>query len=427
MSVIEKKLIALCMTRKTAISEVLDLDGNMFSVKVLGDVFSIIKNEFIKTGNMMDGFLLKSKTDRASLSLAELAELTDSSGANVGNITVYSKMIKEDWLKREFQKVCEQSIAQMVECDVFENITELQSKAAGLLSNITSQGNRQVSDEINEYEKYFYREDLVIESGIPCLDGRLTVRAGDLCIVAARPAMGKTAFAISLANKQVDSHVLFFSLEMGKDRIKDRFMSNQLKIDGRLFVNKRDSLTPQQIELISLAMAKKKSLFIYDRVVDISAIVATILAHRLKHPDAKIVVVIDYLQLIKTSVKKDLRTYELEHISYALKEVAKNMNCGVFALCQISRASENRGGDKTPGLQDLKDSGSIEQAADSVLILHRPEYYGFEVEETGESTAGKAALIVAKQRDGETGRVSCHFAGKYFLFSHRNPDDCIPF
>ena len=420
----ELKIIALCLTRKGAISQVLDLQPDMFEDKRLGNVFKTIKDAFTKDGTHIDALMLK---NIMGLTPMEVVSLTESNGANVANIAYHAAFVKESWLKREFRKTCMEAITLMEEKDVFDNITGIQEATANLLGKITSQTNKPVSEEIDSYRDYFFREDLLVESGIPSIDDLLTVRVGDLCIVAARPAMGKTGYAISVANRLKDTHVLFFSLEMSKDRIKDRFMANQLKIDGQCFVKKQERLTEDQMELIFRVLESKKDLYIFDNVSNITGIITTILVHRLKHPNAKIVVFVDYLQLVKTSLKNTLRTYELESISYSLKEAAKTFNAGVIALCQIGRSAEARGGDKVPNLSDLKDSGSIEQAADSVVILYRPEYYGFEVDETGASTEGVANIIVAKQRDGETGRATCRFTGKYFLFSHTDPSYISPF
>lgn len=414
----ERKIIALCLTRTNAIAQVLDLHGDMFESSKLGKVFELMKEQFQKDGTSLDALMLKRATN---LTATEVAELTDSAGANLANIAVHAKSIKEAWLKREFEKTCRESITEINEKDIFENITSIQEVTANLLGKLTTQTAKPVSEEMDSYTQYFFKEDLLVESGMPVLDDLLTVRVGDLCIVAARPAMGKTGYAISVANRLKDTHVLFFSLEMSKDRIKDRFAANGLKINGRDFVKKQDNLSTDQMDLIFKYLKNKKDLYIFDNVSNITGIVTTILIHRLKHPNAKIVVFVDYLQLIKTSLKNTLRTYELEAISYQLKEAAKSFNAGVIALCQIGRSAESRGGDKIPNLSDLKDSGAIEQAADSVMMIYRPEYYGFEVDETGASTAGVATLIVAKQRDGETGRANCHFTGQFYLFSQTDP------
>ena len=149
---------------------------------------------------------------------------------------------------------------------------------------------------------------------------------------------------------------------------------------------------------------------------------------RLKAEKGIGMIVIDYLQLMSGSAsnKNTNREQEIAGISRSLKEIAKELDVCVIALSQLSRAVESRGGDKRPVLSDLRESGSIEQDADMVMFLYRPEYYGFETDDEGNSTLGMAELIIAKQRNGPTGTVKLQFIGQYGKFSdwtyNNNPD-----
>ena len=208
----ENKLIGLLLTRTKSIARVLDLQPDMFENRKFGEVFKFIKDSFVNEGISVDALLLRKAT---SLSPVEIADLMNTDGANIANIGIYAASIKESWLKREFRKICAEAVHSINEKDVFENISGIQESTAKLLTSLTSGHTKSVGDDVDTYSEYFFRQDLLVETGIPQLDDLLTVRMGDLCIVAARPAMGKTGYAISVANRLTDTHVLFFSLEMG--------------------------------------------------------------------------------------------------------------------------------------------------------------------------------------------------------------------
>lgn len=143
---------------------------------------------------------------------------------------------------------------------------------------------------------------------------------------------------------------------------------------------------------------------------------AKALKFKRKHEGKDILIVVDYLQLIKNSERKGNREQEVADVSKGLKEISKVCDCPVLALAQLSRAVEQRGGDKRPQLSDLRESGQIEQDADMVMFIHRPEYYGLTVDSDGNSTEGKAEIIIAKNRDGSVGAVNVGFISSLTKF-----------
>ena len=234
----------------------------------------------------------------------------------------------------------------------------------------------------------------------------------ELIIIAARPSMGKTAWAINIAQNAAvkDGKVVaVFSLEMSKESLLRRMLASEAMVKARNiqqgFLSKED-----RGKLISGLERLMGSKMFVDDTPGINLAEMRAKARRLKQQEGRLdLIVIDYLQLMTGSVgsnqkKFENRTQEVSAVSRGLKALAKEMKVPVVALSQLSRGSEQRTGDKKPLLSDLRESGSIEQDADVVAFIHREEYYDRE----NEDLKGKAEIIIAKQRNGPTG--SCHLA-----------------
>lgn len=259
-----------------------------------------------------------------------------------------------------------------------------------------------------------------IPSGFTELD-RITNgwQASDLIIVAARPAMGKTAFVLSLArNIAVISKkpVAFFSLEMSSVQLVTRLISSEAKVHSGAL--RSGNISHEQFLKIetSLGNLRNAEMFI-DDTAGISLIELRAKCRRLMHEHKIGIIIIDYLQLMTTGGRSDNRQEEVAAISRALKGLAKELNVPVIALSQLSRAVESRGKNKRPMLSDLRESGSIEQDADIVMFIHREEYYGNFQDADGNSTIGIAEVIIAKHRNGETATVKLKFTPEYAMFS----------
>lgn len=247
----------------------------------------------------------------------------------------------------------------------------------------------------------------------------------DLIILAARPAMGKTSLACNFArNAAVDFNKpgLIFSLEMSSIQIASRIFSMESGIPISQF--QRRGIDPEQFLAAQNTCAKliNSNLFI-DDTAGITLTELRSKARKLKRQKGIEWMVIDYLQLMSgdKGAKGMNREQEISTISRGVKSLAKELKIPIIALSQLSRAVESRGGDKKPQLSDLRESGAIEQDADIVLFLHRPEYYGVTQYEDGSSTAGEAELIFAKHRNGATGSEVLRFVAHLTKFENLNP------
>lgn len=245
-----------------------------------------------------------------------------------------------------------------------------------------------------------------------------------MIIVAARPAMGKTAFSLSMAlNMAVRFHtpVALYSLEMGRVEIVKRLLSSESEVENDYIRSGR--LTEEQWTKLDEAYARlvDSPLYVNDRATMTILDLRNEILRARKRLGIRCVIV-DYLQLLTGGARKGASRYEeVTAISRQIKMIAKEAEIPIIALCQCGRDVEQRGGNGAmnshrPKLSDLRDSGAIEQDADIVMFLHRPEYYGIMTDEEGQSTAGMAQLIVAKHRNGATKDIRLRFTPKYVKF-----------
>ena len=248
----------------------------------------------------------------------------------------------------------------------------------------------------------------------------------DLVIIAGRPAMGKTSFALSIAkNVAVDYHIPigFFSLEMNNVQLVNRLISNVCEISGKKILN--GQLDQSEWERLDKKLRDLTGAPIYiDDTPGLSVFELRTKARRLVREKGVKLLMIDYLQLMNANgMKFGSRQEEVSTISRSLKGLAKELNIPVLALSQLSRNVENREGleGKRPQLSDLRESGAIEQDADMVLFVHRPEYYHIYQDEKGNDLHGMAQIIIAKHRKGATGDVLLNFRGEFTRF--QDPQD----
>jgi replicative DNA helicase len=255
--------------------------------------------------------------------------------------------------------------------------------------------------------------------------------AGDLIVIAARPSMGKTAFALNVIQNAALSRpdwmgerqpvVLFFSLEMGRQQVVSRMLCTHAKVDAHRL---RSGNLPAEDrrDLVAAADELSHALVHIDDTSGLSVMSVRSRARRLKaragHLD---MIVVDYLQLLSFP-KSESRQQEISQISRSLKGLARDMNIPVVALAQLSRAVELRDPPR-PQLADLRESGSIEQDADLVMLLYRPEYYP---KHQTDENKGLAEIIIAKQRNGPTGLVRLQFFANTMRFENRAPDVAEP-
>lgn len=239
----------------------------------------------------------------------------------------------------------------------------------------------------------------------------------DLLILAARPSMGKTALALNFLLKaaRAGHPVLMFSLEMSADQLAMRLLSTVSGLESRLIRGKRWSREDSLRLGRAVDELGRMPIFI-DETPGISVAELRSKARRAVSQHKVQFVVVDYLQLMSLPPRAESHQLGIAAISRALKALAKELGVPVMALSQLSRQVEQRGGDKRPMLSDLRDSGAIEQDADLVLFVYRPEMYE-QVDSMGTPTAGRAEVIIGKHRNGPTGTVSLHFNKDIGLFS----------
>ena len=277
----------------------------------------------------------------------------------------------------------------------------------------------------DELEKLFNQKGRIsgLTTGFSGID-RMTsgLHNSDLLILAARPAMGKSAFAINIATSvaKAGTPVAIFNLEMSKEQVVNRILASEAMVDGnKLRTGQLDD--NDWMKLASASGILSDTPIYIDDTPGISIMEIRTKCRKLKMEKNIGLVVIDYLQLITASGKKNSsREQEISEISRSLKILAKELDIPVIALSQLSRSAEKRQDDKRPMLSDLRESGAIEQDADIVLFIYREDYYNPETPEKG-----IAEIIFAKHRGGSTGTVKLKWLSNYTKFLDIAPDGIV--
>ena len=267
-----------------------------------------------------------------------------------------------------------------------------------------------------------------VPSGFTDLDDLTSgFQPSDLVIVAARPSMGKTAFVLNIAQYaaiEKERTVAVFSLEMSKESLVQRMLTAEARIDAQKL--RKGMLRDDDFPRLARAAGILTHAPIWiDDTAGITLLEMRSKARRLKADQGLDMLIVDYLQLMQGPSNSESRQQEVSQISRGLKALAKELSVPVIALSQLSRAPEQRAGDsKRPQLSDLRESGAIEQDADLIMFIYRPEVYEGPVDKDGNSLEGKAEIIIGKQRNGPIGFVNLHFHKNYTRFenfSHRSP------
>lgn len=363
-----------------------------------------------------------------------ISELT-SRVASGAHVEFHARIVAQKYLARELIRFASQIEAQAF--DETYDVDDLLQEAEGKLFEISQRNVKKdvtqidpvIGQAIDQIQTAANRATGLsgLESGYHELD-KLTSgwQSSDLIIIAARPAMGKTAFVLSMAkNMAVSSNipVAIFSLEMSNLQLVNRLIQNTCEIEGEKI--KSGQLTPMEWDQL---MSRVKHLYgapLYiDDTASLSIFELRTKARRLvREHDVKFII-IDYLQLMNASgMRFGSREQEVSMISRSLKQLAKELNIPIVALSQLNRSVESRGADskdgKRPQLSDLRESGAIEQDADIVCFIHRPEYYlRSGVDAAGNDIRGLAEFIVAKHRSGRVDDVKMRFKSKYARFEN---------
>ena len=359
--------------------------------------------------------------------------------ASSAHIEYHARIIAQKYLARELITFTSQ--IQSKAFDETLDVDDLMQEAEGKLFEISqrnlkkdyTQINPIISEAYQQIQKAAARTDGLsgLESGFTQLDKMTSGwQKSDLIIIAARPAMGKTAFVLSMAkNIAVDFRkpVAVFSLEMSNVQLVNRLISNVCEIPSEKI--KSGQMAAYEWQQLDYKLKDLIDAPLYvDDTPSLSVFELRTKARRLVREHNVEVIIIDYLQLMNASgMSFGSRQEEVSMISRSLKGLAKELNIPIIALSQLNRSVENReqknGGieSKRPQLSDLRESGAIEQDADMVCFIHRPEYYKIYKDESGNDLKGMAEIIIAKHRNGAVGDVILRFKGEFTRF--QNPDD----
>ena len=412
------------------------VDDSMFYREAHRRLFRAMVRLF-ERGSVLDVITVSEELKRAGElenagGLEYLASLLDAV-PTAANIEYHGRIVHEKALLRRLIDA-----AQTIVRDVHEpggrEVSELLDQAEQRVFRVSESRNREGFVWIKEvmWPTFEHIERLQhspggvsgLATGFADLDRMTTgLQPGDLAIVAGRPSMGKTSWVLNVAQTVAIEHgipVALFSLEMSKEQLVQRFLCAEGRVDAqRLRLGK---LLPDEYQQLARAAGHLNTAPIWiDDSATSNVLEMKAKSRRLKAETELGLIVVDYIQLMSGSTRTDNRVQEVSEISRGLKALARELEVPVIALSQLSRANEKRP-DKRPQLSDLRDSGSIEQDADLVMFLYRPEYYQGPTDKDGNSLEGKVELIVSKQRNGPTGTVNLYFYKAYTRFDSVSRD-----
>lgn len=418
----EEAVIGAMLLEKSALDVLDSLRAEDFYVEAHKVIYQAI-HELFAAGSPVD--MLSTRTHLSKSGKIEiiggafrLAEIT-SKVSSAANVAYHAKIVREMSMRRAVIEMCSNLQTKAYEDteDVFDLIgaaqTMLVSDALHIGSGTVMTPQQAYLAFINNLQARKDKDVTGVPSGFSRVD-RMTAgwQFGDLVIIAARPGMGKTAFVVC-SGENAGVPVAIFSLEMTALQLTERRISGAYEIDN--FNLRRGRLTEKSWQDLTKDSKKISSKPLYiDDTPALSIADLRIRAIRMKAQYGIGLIIVDYLQLMRGTGQN--REQEISSISRGLKALAKDLRLPIIALSQLSRAVETRGGDKRPQLSDLRESGAIEQDADVVMFLYRPEYYGITVDENGFPTAGKAEVIISKNRSGSTEAVWVDFEAKYTRF-----------
>jgi replicative DNA helicase len=432
---LEKAVLGAMMLEKNAVTDTIDiLSSESFYDPKHQYIFGVIQELFGSSKPIdiltVTDQLKKNGELEAAGGAAYISQLT-SRVASTAHVEYHARVISEKYIKRELIRMSNEvmkeayddtndvfDVLNKAEGDLFKIAENNMGKSVDLMQNV-------VREAIEEIEKASQNSDGI--SGVPTgfyeLD-KLTAgwQRSDMIVLAARPAMGKTAFVLSMArNTAVDFNmgVAIFSLEMSSVQLVKRLIASETRLSAEKL--RKGDLRDDEFQQLHTRIGKLAKAPIYiDDTPGISIFDLRAKCRRLKMQHNIDMVIIDYLQLMTAGGSKGQgnREQEISSISRSIKEIAKELNVPIIALSQLSRSVEQRGGDKKPVLSDLRESGAIEQDADIVSFIYRPEYYGFLTDEEGNSNAGIGEIIIAKHRNGALDSIRLRFIKEYARFDN---------
>ncbi len=344
------------------------------------------------------------------------------------NAEHYAQIVKEKGIQRLLIRNATQIVSEAY--GVKDGVAQLVDKAEKLIFEVADlKQNRKaihikelIKESIERIDFLYQKKEYItgIATGFKKFDEMTSgLQAADLVIVAGRPSMGKSALASSMAEYaalEKKLPVAFFSLEMSKEQLVQRMLCSHARVDAHKV--RSGFLAPSDWPKLTAAAGKLSNALIFiDDTPAISALELRAKARRLKANHGVQLIVLDYLQLMRSSERTESRQQEISEISRSIKALARELNIPIIAISQLSRAVESRQ-DHRPQLSDLRESGAIEQDADVVILLMREEYYN-----PTEENRGLADVIIAKQRNGPVGSLKLTFIKEYVRFENLARED----
>ena len=405
----EQCLLGSLLVFQPAFDEIAEVEPAHFACPRHETIFATVR-EMYETGRHIDTATLldrlSSRPDFDDLNrdnyLSRMFDVVPN-GAHAGS---YAKIVRTNWLRRETVRRARELVTEVESADDVEIATALEKHLGQLADAATPVQHVEmkdllltVMDDIQKRRKT--QSGVGLKTGFVKVDQHLIgLRPGELIVIAARPACGKTAFILSMSHRVAasGSPVMFFSLEMSAQEIGERLLSIASGVNGMHLksgnVNEAESdkllRAASKLQVMPLTIDDNASLKVH-RIASI--------CRRLKRKSGLGLILIDYLQLIEPDNRRDPREQQVSQTTRALKKLAKDLGVPVVVCCQLNRAIELRT-DKRPKLSDLRESGAIEQDADVVAFLHRPEVYD------PADRPGECDLLIEKNRRGPTGRIT---------------------
>ena len=410
---------------------IIHIRADAFYIPRHREIFSVMENMFSSTNGAIDPVtiadaLAKSGTNDLSEAKAYLYELSQIV-PSTANVEKYAQIVKEQYYLRQLISVSQDVIDKATSggVDASTLLDSAEQQIYDIRQGKVSNGPEKLSDVIdNVYAKF---KELTGENkekfkGIPTGFGLLDkyttgLNKSDFILIGARPAMGKTSFALNLAsNISIASgkKCVFFSLEMTKEQLAERLLASQSGVSSQKF--RTGEMTDDEWIRIGNVAGQLSNVELY--LDDTSSITVPEIKSRVRRLKDVDCVMIDYLGLISSATRKENRVQEVSDITRNLKMMAKDLNVPVICCAQLSRGTEGRGKSHRPQLSDLRESGSIEQDADIVMFLYREDYYRNEVDpdKQDEIDDSLTELIVAKNRHGQTGTIELSFDKEFTRF-----------
>lgn len=436
---LEEAVLGAMMLENEAVNRVMDVLGpESFYKPEHQNIYSAIKALFNDSQPVdiltVTQYLRKKSLLELSGGPGYIAQLTGRVLSSA-NVEFHARVISQKYIQRELIRLSGEIIEQAYE-ETTDVLDLLDKAEAGLFE--VSEGNLRkqyasmsslVHEALGRIEKARNSEGGLsgIPSGFTEVD-RITGgwQRSDMVVIAARPGMGKTAFVLSMArNMAVDFNipVVVFSLEMSAVQLVQRLISSESEISQENI--KRGTLADHEIIQMHKKISKLSDAPIFiDDSPGLSVFELRAKSRRLKSQHGIQMIIIDYLQLMNADGDNyGNREQEISTISRSIKSLAKELDVPVIALSQLSRSVESRSGERVPVLSDLRESGAIEQDADIVSFIYRPEYYGLTEDSQGNPTKGIGKFIIAKHRNGATESVDLRFIGHFAKFANLSDFD----